>query len=41
MNIERAVYDEHKNIVGYMIFYQDVKDKEDKEIFIGFKKVKQ
>ena len=40
MIIERAVYNLKKEIVGYMLFYQDVNDKTDNEIFIGFKKVK-
>ena len=39
MKIERAVYDIKKNIVGYMLFYQDVKDETETEQFMGFKKV--
>ena len=39
MILEQAVYDINKNIIGYLIFYQNVKDSENKEEFIGFKRV--
>ena len=38
MIMERAVYGLNKQIVGYMIFKEDVKDPESKEEFIGFKR---
>ena len=39
MIMERAVYNLHGQIEGYLIFKQDVKDKTNKEIFIGFKRL--
>jgi len=39
MKLERAVYDLKQNIVGYMIFKQNINDTNNKEMFIGFKKV--
>jgi len=39
MILERAVYNLRHQIVGYMIFKQDVNDKKNKEIFKGFKMV--
>ena len=39
MLMERAVYNLKKEIVGYMLFKQDIKDSDEKEHFYGFKKV--
>ncbi len=37
MILERPVYNLKGQFAGHKIFKQDVNDKEDKEIFIGFR----
>jgi hypothetical protein len=39
MLMERAVYNLKREVVGYMLFKQDVNDDTETEVFYGFKEV--